>query len=168
MTPSGTAPSARDFGPVLGAAAPVSLDVPAIGVHADHLVELGYDDHGGLEVPKDFGDVGWFTPGPSPGQLGPAVIAGHVDSKAGPAVFYRLGDLRPGNRIAVGRDDGTTARFVVDRVQEYPKDEFPTAEVYGNSTSRAELRLITCGGDFNHRTGHYVDNIVVFAHLVAH
>jgi sortase (surface protein transpeptidase) len=89
-----------------------------------------------------------------------------VDSKAGPAIFYRLGDLRRGDRIAVGREDGTTARCVVDRVEEYPKVEFPTTEVYGNSTSRAELRLITCGGDFDHRTGHYVDNVVVFAHLV--
>jgi hypothetical protein len=159
-------PSARDFGPMLGAATPVSLDVPAIDVHADHLVDLAYDADGGLEVPKDFDDVGWFTPGPSPGQLGPAVIAGHVDSTAGSAVFYRLGELRRGNSITVGRDDGTTARFVVDAVHEYPKDQFPTAEVYGNTTSRAELRLLTCGGDFDHRTGHYVDNVVVFAHLV--
>lgn len=169
-TPSSTAtastPAPDTFGPVLPGATPVSLDVPAIKVHENHLVHLGYDKQGGLEVPKSFGDAGWFSPGPSPGQLGPAVIAGHVDSKAGPAVFYRLGDLRHGDAIAVGRDDGTTAHFVVDHVEEYPKDRFPTSDVYGNTTNRAELRLITCGGDFNHGTGHYLDNIVVFAHLV--
>lgn len=158
--------SPHDFGPVLPDARPVSLDVPAIDVHVKQLIGLGYDAHGGLEVPMHFDDAGWFSAGPSPGQLGPAVIAGHVDSKAGPAVFYRLGELRRGDTIGVTRDDDTTATFVVDRVEEHPKDDFPTSEVYGNTTDRAELRLITCGGDFNHRTGHYADNIIVFAHLV--
>jgi hypothetical protein len=166
-TPGPASTAGQDFGPVLPDARPISLDVPAIGLHTSRLVDLAYDKAGRLEVPTDFARAGWFTPGPSPGQLGPAVIAGHVDSTAGPAVFYRLGDLRRGDAIRVGRDDGTTADFVVDRVEEYPKDRFPTSDVYGNTTDRAELRLITCGGDFDHRTGHYVDNIVVFAHLVA-
>jgi Sortase domain len=165
-TPGPASTPGQDFGPVLPDARPISLDVPAIGLHTTRLVDLAYDDAGALEVPTDFASAGWFTPGPSPGQLGPAVIAGHVDSTAGPAVFYRLGDLRRGDAIRVRRDDGTTASFVVDRVEEYPKDRFPTGDVYGNTTDRAELRLITCGGDFDHRTGHYVDNVVVFAHLV--
>lgn len=163
--PTSSAPT-HDFGPVLPESRPVSLDIPAIKVHETHLIDLAYEPDGSLEVPQHFDEAGWFSPGPTPGQLGPAVIAAHVDSKAGPAVFYRLGDLRKGDTVAVGRDDGTTAHFVVDRVEEYAKNHFPTSEVYGNTTDRAELRLITCGGDFDHRTGHYVDNVVVFAHLV--
>ena len=146
---------------------PVSLSIPSIGVDSGSLVDLSTEADGSLEVPKDFSQPGWYSPGPAPGQYGPAVIAGHVDSKRGPAVFYRLGELRPGAAISVGREDGTTARFVVDRVERYPKDDFPTVEVYGDSTQRAELRLITCGGAFDAKTGHYVDNVVAYAHLVA-
>jgi sortase (surface protein transpeptidase) len=94
------------------------------------------------------------------------VIAGHVDSTHGPAVFYRLGRLRRGAQVRVLRADGRVARFTVDRVDRFAKDAFPTVQVYGNTTNRAELRLITCGGDFDRRTGHYVDNVVAFAHLV--
>lgn len=171
-TPTATADGAQpasgpDLGPILPASPPVSLDIASIGVHAKRLVDLGYTPDGALEVPKDFDLPGWFTPGPTPGQFGPAVIAGHVDSKAGPAVFYRLGALRPGARVQVGRADGSTATFVVDRVERYPKDQFPTAKVYGNTTNRAELRLITCGGSFDSRTGHYLDNVVAYAHLTA-
>ena len=145
---------------------PVSLRIPSIGVDSRSLVDLAKEADGSLEVPVDPADAGWFTPGPAPGQFGPAVIAGHVDGGGGPGVFYRLGELRPGASLEVTREDGSTARFVVDKVERYAKDAFPTAAVYGDSTPRSELRLITCGGDFDDETGHYVDNVVAYAHLV--
>lgn len=166
-TPAAKAPVAPvDLGPIMRGSAPVRLDIPSIGVHTSTFVDLGRAADGSIEVPTDFAAVGFYTPGPTPGQFGPAVIAGHVDSHQGPAVFYRLGALRAGARISVGRKDGSTATFVVDKVASYPKARFPTSEVYGNTTSRAELRLITCGGSFDDRSGHYVDNVVAFAHLV--
>ncbi|TDE13056.1 class F sortase [Jiangella asiatica] len=143
---------------------PVSLDIPAIAVRSTTIVGLGLQDDGSIEVPRDANQPGWYTPGPSPGQLGPAIIAGHVDSDTGPAIFYRLGELRRGDRVHVTRADGTAATFVIDRVTTYDKDEFPTRSVYG-ATNRAELRLITCGGDYDEETG-YDSNLVAFAHLV--
>ena len=145
---------------------PVSLTIPAMGIVDSSLVDLGKEADGTLEVPTDYGQAGWFAPGPAPGQFGPAVIAGHVDSKAGPAIFYRLGELQPGATLSVTREDGSTAEFVVDKVERYPKDSFPTAAVYGDTTQRSELRLITCGGEFDSGTGHYVDNVVAYAHLL--
>ena len=129
-------------------------------------MELGKEPDGSLEVPDDYDQAGWFTPGPAPGQFGPAVLAGHVDSQDGPAVFHRLSELRPGAIIDVARVDGSTARFAVDKVERYAKDQFPTVAVYGDTTHRAELRLITCGGRFDSGTGHYTDNVVVYAHLL--
>ena len=117
-------------------------------------------------MPVDFGRPGWFRDGPAPGQFGPAVIAGHVDSKNGPGIFYRLGALRPGAIVVVRRADGVPAHFSVDKVERYAKDRFPTVAVYGDTTHRSELRLITCGGSFDARTGHYLDNVVAYAHLV--
>jgi hypothetical protein len=156
-----------DLGPILPGSPPVRLDIDSIGVHTSTFVDLGRGRDGSIEVPRNFAAAGFYTLGPTPGQFGPAVIAGHVDSHEGPAVFYRLGALKAGATVSVGRRDGTTARFVVDRVAAYPKAQFPTTEVYGNTTSRAELRLITCGGSFDDRSGHYVDNVVAFAHLVS-
>lgn len=158
--------SSVDFGPVLSASDPVGLDIPAIGVHSNSLVGLGLAKDGSIEVPTDFGQPGWYTPGPTPGQFGPAVIAGHVDSKAGPAVFYRLGELKPGEKVTVTRKDGSVATFAIDKVARYAKADFPTSSVYG-TTSRAEIRLVTCGGAFDQATGHYVDNIIAFGHLLA-
>jgi LPXTG-site transpeptidase (sortase) family protein len=152
-----------DFGPVLPGSPPVRLDIPRIDVHSSDIVGLGYQKDGSIEVPKDPASPGWFTPGPSPGQYGPAIIAGHVDSSTGPAVFYRLGELRSGDRITVTRKNGTVATFVVDRVEAVEKDAFPTREVYG-ATDRAELRLITCSGEFDQQDG-YLGNTIVFAHL---
>jgi sortase (surface protein transpeptidase) len=142
-------------------ARPVEVSIPAIGVRAP-IIPLGLNSDRTLEVPQDFGDTGWWTGGPRPGERGPAVIAGHVDSHTGPAVFYRLRELRPGDSIVVRRRDGTRARFAVQRSEQYPKAEFPTARVYG-ATPGPTLRLITCGGDFDSSTGHYVDNTVVYA-----
>ena len=146
--------------------APVRLMIPSIGVDTGPLVDLGVDSHGALEVPRRYEQAGWYSPGPAPGQYGPAVIAGHVDSTTGPAVFYRLGALHKNAIVTVRRADGSTARFTVDRVVTYRKRAFPTSSVYGDTTHRAELRLITCGGRFDARTGHYDDNIVAYAHLL--
>jgi sortase family protein len=144
------------------AAAPVRLVIPAIGV-ATPLVRLGLEGDGGMEVPADFGRAGWFAEGPVPGQVGP-VIAGHVDSKSGPAVFYRLGELRPGQAVLVERADGSRLRFSVEEARRYPKAEFPTADVFG-PVPAAALRLITCAGVFDRARGSYRDNLVVFARL---
>lgn len=170
-TPPGTggAAAAQDgaLGPILRPSPPVALSIPSIGVRTRGIVDLHLDSHGALEAPTDFDRAGWYADGPTPGEFGPAVIGAHVDSKAGPAVFYRLGALQKGASVVVTRKDGTVARFVVDKVARYAKSDFPTAVVYGDTKGRAELRLITCGGAFDQSTGHYVDNIVAFAHLVA-
>jgi Sortase domain len=145
------------------ASVPVRLVIPEIGV-ATRLIRLGLEPDGGMQVPGDFGDAGWFAGGPAPGQLGPAVIAGHVDSKTGPAVFYRLRELRPGQAVLVERADGVRLRFVVEQARSYPKAGFPTAAVFGPVPSAA-LRLITCTGDFDRARASYRDNLVVFARL---
>jgi hypothetical protein len=162
------APSApgTGFGSLMPPSPPVSLKVPSIGVDTKGIVDLALDSNGRLEAPTDFDRAGWWAAGPTPGEFGPAVIGAHVDSKAGPAVFYRLGALKRGATVSVGRKDGSTARFVVDRVARYSKADFPTSVVYADTKGRAELRLITCGGAFDHASGHYVDNLVAFAHLV--
>jgi hypothetical protein len=152
-----------DFGTVLKGSAPIGLRIPGIGVRATRFVKLGLAANGEIEVPENADNPGWFTPGPSPGQLGPAVIAGHVDSTTGPAVFYRLSELRPGDRVEVDRRDGSVAMFTIDRVVSFAKASFPTRAVYG-PTTRAELRLITCGGTYDAQSG-YLRNTVVFAHL---
>jgi Sortase domain len=159
-------PPGRTVGPALLAtvqqtARPVWLSVPAIGVRT-RLVDLGLNRNGTLQVPAGTTVAGWFTGSPRPGAVGPAVIAGHVDSRTGPAVFFWLRTLRPGQRIYVGRADGTLAVFTVTSVRMYGKDEFPTAAVYG-PVPDAELRLITCGGIFDASLGSYLSNVVVFA-----
>jgi sortase (surface protein transpeptidase) len=146
------------------AAAPTRVRVPSIDVESE-LVRLGVDADRVLVPPTDFGTAGWFAEGPAPGETGPAVIAGHVDSTDGPAVFFRLRELQAGDEVLVDRADGSTARFEVRSVQRYPKDAFPTEEVYG-PTPRAELRLITCGGEFDSEERSYRDNVVVSAQLV--
>src|SRR6185503_18602202 len=105
------------FDSFLPGSAPVGLAIPSIDVRSTKIVDLGLQDDGSIEVPRDASAPGWFTPGPSPGQLGPAVIAGHVDSSTGPAVFYRLGQLRPRDLIEVQRDGGTWVSFAVVSVQ---------------------------------------------------
>ena len=145
-------------------AAPVKLTIPAIGVRSS-VVNLGLQPNGSLQVPLSTGVVGWYTGSPRPGAVGSSVLAGHVDSKSGPGVFYWLPTLRPGDRVDVSRADGTMAVFSVTKVQTYPKDAFPTSAVYG-PTPDAELRLITCGGAFDSTSGHYLNNVVAYATLV--
>lgn len=140
---------------------PMRLSIPAIGVYT-RLVQLGLNPDGSLEVPADFAVAGWYAPGPSPGQQGNAVIAGHVDSVQGPAVFYRLGELAPGSLVRIALAGHTTVLFRVYAVREYAKTAFPTALVYA-ATRSPQLRLVTCGGPFDAQTGNYLDNIVVFA-----
>jgi hypothetical protein len=146
---------------------PVSLDIPAIDVHSS-VQQVGLDQDGAIQVPApgpDYNDAAWYKYSPTPGELGPAIIVGHVDSAAdGPSVFFDLGALRPGDRIAVTRENRDVATFTVDTVRRFSKDRFPTQLVYGR-TDHAALRLITCGGPFDDATGHYLDNIAVFASL---
>jgi len=148
----------------LARSTPVHVRIAAIGVDSG-LMELGLRDDGSLEVPPSGFPAGWYTGGPTPGELGPAIIAGHIDWK-GPGVFYNLHNLKPGDQVTVTRADGNQPAFRVTRVAQFPKDQFPTKLVYGN-IDHAGLRLITCGGSFNSQTGHYEDNIVVFADLIA-
>lgn len=125
---------------------------------------LGLDTDGALQVPPGAFPAGWFTGAPTPGELGPAIMVGHVDLK-GPGVFFRLHSLEPGDRVVVTRADGSKPVFRVSRVERFPKDRFPTRLVYGN-LDHPGLRLITCGGTFNTATGHYEDNFVAFADFV--
>jgi LPXTG-site transpeptidase (sortase) family protein len=129
------------------------------------LIELGVDGAGVLQPPSSPKLAGWFPGAAAPGEVGPTVIAGHVDSKDGPGVFYRLKDLAPGDLVDVGRSDGTTARYRVTEVFTVEKDQFPTQKVYGQ-TPGSELRLITCGGTFDRVAGHYLRNVVVSGVLV--
>jgi Sortase domain len=146
-----------------GTSVPVRVDIPRIHVTSS-LDRLGRAADGTVEVPSDWQVAGWYAPGPRPGDPGSAVILGHVDSKSGPAVFYRLRELDRGDEIKVARADGSTVRFIVERTQQYPKNRFPTDEVYYPTLTPA-LRLVTCGGDFDATAGHYRSNVIVFATL---
>lgn len=143
----------------------VRLIIPSIGVNAT-VVSLGLNADGTLQVPASFDQAGWWSGGTFPGQPGPAVVVGHVSSVAGPAVFYRLGLLHPGDLVTVTNGSGTSATFSVTRLMEVNKDNFPTQLVYG-PVSDPELRLVTCSGSFNSSTGHFVDNTIVFAKLTS-
>jgi hypothetical protein len=142
-------------------AEPVSLVIPSIGVSTS-LVHLGLTSSGALQVPPTTAVAGWYAGSPRPGSIGSAVIAGHIDSVAGPGVFFRLSQLQRGARVYVRRADGTLAVFEVTEVQMYAKDAFPTTAVYG-AVPDPELRLITCGGTFDYSTRSYLSNTVVFA-----
>jgi hypothetical protein len=144
-------------------ARPERIRIPVIGVNS-RLEELGRSANGTIEVPEDWDVAGWFAGGARPGQRGPAVILGHVDSRSGPAVFYRLRELTPGDKILIDQRDGRTAAFIVDRTERWPKTRFPTTDVYF-PTLRPVLRLVTCGGSFDESSGHYRDNVIVFASL---
>jgi hypothetical protein len=155
-------------GPSLHRSLPVSVDIPAIGVHSQ-LLRLGVNANGTIQVPSlttSADEAAWFKYSATPGEIGASVIEGHVDSYQGPAVFFRLGALHPGDTIDVTLADGVTAIFRVTGVRKYPKAEFPANTIYG-STHYAALRLITCGGVFDYATGHYLSSTVVFASLIS-
>ena len=140
--------------------APVRIQVPSIGIDGSPLEALHVLGNGTLEPPSKFGEAGWFAQGTRPGAVGPAVIAGHVDSATGPGIFLRLGEIKPGAKIMVTTKTGQRYRFTVTDVRQYPKNKFPVSAVYG-PTPLATLRLITCSGDFDQQTRHYLDNLVV-------
>lgn len=161
VTPSASPSAAAG----LAVSDPVHLSVPSIGVETG-LQPLHLLADGTLESPSSWNVAGWYSGGIKPGQIGPAVIAGHIDSTKGPAVFYRLNKLVVGDQAIVTEQDGAVLTFVVDDLQSYPKSGFPAAAVYG-PTPYPQLRLITCTGDFDYATHNYLDNLVVSAHLVS-
>ncbi|SDG90560.1 class F sortase [Pseudonocardia oroxyli] len=155
--PAGALPSAEQA----AVAAPVRVRIPAIGVDSP-VVGIGADASGALQPPGDADTTGWFADGPAPGATGPALLAGHVDSRTGPAVFYRLRDLPDGSPVLVDRADGSTVEFHTRRTFQTAKAAFPRDAVYA-PTPAPELRLVTCGGTFDRAIGHYRDNLVVEA-----
>jgi sortase (surface protein transpeptidase) len=165
-TTAGGVDAARGFRSTRGYQAtpvPVRIEIPSIGV-ASPLDRLGRARDRTVEVPSRWEVAGWYAPGTRPGDPGSAVILGHVDSKRGPAVFFRLRELRRGDVIAITGADGSSLRFAVDRTEQYDKRRFPTDAVY-YPTLTPELRLVTCGGEFDATAGHYRSNVIVFATL---
>jgi Sortase domain len=152
-------------GPVLPESDPIEVTIPRLGVRS-RLVSLGVDEAGSMEVPQDPAVAGWYSLGPTPGSLGPAVIAGHVTWNSTPGVFFRLGTMRPGDRVTVSRADGGRAVFAVSRVATFEKSRFPTRRVFGD-LGYAGLRLVTCGGTYDAQSHRYLHNVVVFARLVS-
>jgi len=153
-------------GPAVGSSAPLPLYliIPAIGVRTK-LIKLGTTSAGALQVPTTTKVAGWYTASPRPGAIGSSIIAGHVDSYLGPGVFFRLHDLRRGDRAFVLRSNGTFAVFKIMQVHEYLKAKFPTESVFG-PVPYAGLRIITCGGTFDYSTRSYLSNVVVYAYQV--
>jgi hypothetical protein len=165
VPPTATAPiaadafrSARTYPTI---AVPVRLRIPAL--HVDSAVQrLGLQPDGTIAVPKRTDVAGWYEGGPRPGQPGPAVILGHVDSHIGPGIFINLSTVRIGTLVRVDRSDGSTALFRVTKVSRVAKTSFPTDLVYAPSLDPT-LRLVTCGGSFDHSRGSYRDNVIAFA-----
>ncbi|MGW1373237.1 class F sortase [Streptomyces sp. NPDC002446] len=162
-TPRATAPAAP--GLALPRSAPKRVTIPAIAVDAP-FTPLAIGPTGQLDAPPSTNRnlVGWFKEGPAPGERGSSIIAGHVDTKTGPAVFMQLESLKPGSSINITREDGVIATFRVDSVEVFNKAKFPNERVYADVPS-AQLRVITCGGAYDRKVKDYVDNVVVFAHL---
>ncbi|MEY9931773.1 sortase (surface protein transpeptidase) [Catenulispora sp. GP43] len=159
-----TTPTPTPQPPASPAATPTAISIPEIGVHHS-LIQLGQSSDGSIQTPPltDPSVPGWYRYSPAPGQVGPAVIVGHIDGTTGAeGVFYNLGALRPGDTVDVTRSDNTVAVFRIDGVEKYAKSSFPTLTVYGNTTN-PQLRLITCAGPFENQ--HYQDDIVVYATL---
>jgi hypothetical protein len=157
------APQKRRLADVVdaNAAAPRRIHISSIGVSA-RVIPLQLAPNRTMETPKNFSETGWFEPGHEPGEQGPAVVVGHVDSKTGPAVFYKLRKLRRGDMIRIVRADGSAVRFRVEGLERWPKADFPTKKVFGR-TRKSTLRLVTCSGNFDPSVGHYVDNTIVYA-----
>lgn len=144
-----------------GVSPPVAITIPALKIDS-RLIGLRKDPDGSLQVPEDPQRAGWYSQGPAPGDAGPAVIVGHVDSYRGPGIFARLDRLTLGDLIDVRRADGSVVAFVVTSVETFAKRDFPTESVYvGDGTS--SLRLVTCGGEFDAKSKSYLSNVVVFA-----
>ncbi|MEV4253749.1 class F sortase [Spirillospora sp. NPDC049652] len=166
-TGTGTAGPVRYATSALPRSEPVTIKIPRLGVTAP-VTGLGLKPDGTIEVPSlDRPNLaGWWNGGPTPGEEGPSVILGHVDARGRAAVFSRLRELREGDRVQVVRRDGRTAAFAVQRVEQVAKAAFPGEKVYAEDLRYAGLRLVTCGGDFDSGTGHYVDNVIAYTRLV--
>lgn len=149
----------------LGESKPVRLRIPKLSVDTS-FVEVGVTETGEVEVPTGFTEVGWYQYGPTPGELGPAVVLGHVDSYRGPAVFFYLGQLVPGDLVEVVREDDSVAQFQVDKLERYEQGAFPTELVY-NNLDHAGIRLVTCSGTYEKGKERYTHNLVVYGSLVA-
>jgi Sortase domain len=168
LSAAGATGPAAGKGPSVRRSLPVSIDIPAIGVNSK-LLHLGVNLNGSIQVPSLYatpGEAAWYKYSATPGQIGVSVIEGHVDTVRGPAIFFRLGGLRPGDLVDIGLADGVTAVFRVTGVRRYLKSKFPAKTIYGASRYAA-LRLITCGGVFDEATGHYLSSTVVFASLTS-
>ena len=170
-TPSASALRAGEEAPAVpqtlttSRSVPVRLRIPTLGMNIP-VGTLGLNADGTVQVPSGTTQPGWFDRGPTPGQLGSAVLLGHVDSYRGPGVFFQLRTLAAGDRVDVDLADGDTAQFTVDSVQQFSKQAFPAQRVYGSHGSSA-MQLVTCGGVFDHQTGSYLSNVVVFTSLTA-
>jgi sortase (surface protein transpeptidase) len=165
--PTPTAAATDDIGTFLAASEPTSIEIPSIGVRSTTFVPLHLQGDGTISVPGTAQEVGLYEDGPTPGQLGPAVVAAHVDTPSGvPGVFFELGRVKAGDLVKVARRDGTHLTFTVDRVAAYRKAQFPTALVYKGDFTRPEIRLVTCGGPTDSRN-EYRDNVIVFGHLTS-
>lgn len=166
-SPAATPADEAAFGDFLPASQPTKIAIPSIGLTSTTFVDLAVQQNGTLSVPGTEDEVGLYQAGPTPGQLGPAVLGAHVDSPEGrKGIFWNLGKVRPGDTVAITRKDRTTATFTVDRVKAYPKAEFPTDLVYKGDFTRSEIRLVTCGGPVDSRN-EYRDNVVVLGHLTS-
>ncbi|MEO6996855.1 MAG: class F sortase [Terracoccus sp.] len=166
-TPKAAKPPApkSDLGQFLEASAPTSIEIPSIGLRSTTFVPLSIQSNGTISVPGTVNEVGLYRDGPTPGQLGPSVLAAHVDSPTGAkGIFYQLGAVKPGDQVRITRADQSIVTFTVDKVQAYRKTAFPTDLVYRGDYKRAEIRLVTCGGPVD-SANEYRDNVVVFGHL---
>lgn len=154
----------RPDGDTMSRSRPESVRIPSLDVSSS-VIDLGVQSDKRMEVPQNGKDTGWFTGSPTPGELGPSILAAHVTWEKKPAIFFELSSMKKGQEVEVERADGSTAVFEVTKVGQYPKADFPTDQVYGE-VDHAGLRLITCGGRFDGETGHHVDNVVVYGKLV--
>ncbi|MFI6727846.1 class F sortase [Streptomyces sp. R-74717] len=163
--PRPVTPSAPAVGPAMSRSVPTRLQIPSLAVKAPFTkLSIGADGRLNPPPPNDSNLVGWFKGGVTPGERGAAIVAGHVDTTTGPAVFLQLQFLKPGSTVDITRADGSVATFEVDSVETFSKAKFPNKRVYSDTPS-AQLRLITCGGPYNRKAKHYEDNVVAFAHL---
>jgi sortase (surface protein transpeptidase) len=144
---------------------PTGIEIPAIGLTRDSIMQLGYNEDLSLQVPPDAATVGWFSRGAAPGTNGPAVFASHINYGGKKGGFADIAQLASGDEVLVHRADGTSVVFVVNRVERASKKSFPTAQVYGPTTG-SEIRLITCGGTFDPATRNYEDNVIVFGQAI--
>ncbi|MFG2002778.1 class F sortase [Spirillospora sp. NPDC048911] len=163
----GSSPRGVTFAKPLSRSLPATIKIPKLNVSAS-ISELGLRPDGSIEEPPlaQPNLAGWWKDGPTPGEGGPAVILGHVDARGKRAVFYRLKELRSGDRVQVTRRDGTTATFAVQRVENVPKASFPNEKIYAEDLDYAALRLVTCGGMFDASKRHYAENVIAYTRLV--